>query len=62
MNTSEKCGAVFVNDSLVMNHANNYHVGHVETEMNDNKLEENVPNEENKQFNCALSDSPECQF
>lgn len=56
----EKCGAFFVSDSLLMDHENNDHVGHGESELNEDNPEEILLKEQ--QFHCALVDSPSCQF
>ena len=49
-----------MSDSLLMDHENNDHVGHGESELNEDNPEEILLKEQ--QFHCALVDTPSCQF
>ena len=60
MKACEKCGAVFVSDSLLMDYENNDHVGHGESEFNEDNPEEILLKKQ--QFHCCLVDAPSCQF
>ena len=53
----EKCGAVFMSNSLLKEHDSKFHPESLEIEIDNNE-----PTVSIKQFHCALEESPSCPF